>query len=276
MTFSGGAASSCTVCGSNTYALGGASACLPMTSGFDPARGNIVVLRLSDPKIQTPLFYNSVPAFLDELAPVPGSDFDFTLVRTIALPPNSSDIPIGQYPITMFGNDIYQNHDQNHAGIISLTQDGQGIVLGGTSGPPGVGQPVLGDVACCASAWTGLNGASNYVATSNLVVGTVDFAGVVDVSSIVQLASQSYAAFIYSATASCVPSLPGCTAGGFLVDTNSYTNACAMFWTPYLNNFGFTGSSGSGSFAWSPTCSSNGAGRTVAMTYHGYVHYMVS
>ena len=273
-------ASSCTPCPGNTMSYINASTCVPFKNSYKP--GNIVALRLSDVNVQTWGMDYLVGAWIDEYEPtITGG---LTLVRTVGLPNGSATIPVGQYRMNMFASDLQNIHDQNDAGMIVLTQDSQGIVLAGMDGPIGRVQPVF-MAGCCASAWTGgagissSGGASNYIATDNMVVGTVDYNSDIDISSIAGLANSGAngpAAFVYAAVAPCVPSFASCRARGFIINTNAYANAaaCSQWFVPYKNTAGFTRTTGTGSFSWALTCSSNGGGRTIGISYHGYIQYM--
>jgi len=254
-----------------------ATSCTPFRNSYKP--GNIVALRLTDRNVQTWGMDYLVAAWIDEYEPTTGGGLN--LVRSVPLPNGTTTLATGQYSLNMHASDLQNIHDQNDAGMIVLTQDSQGIVLAGIAGPIGQVQPIL-MAGCCASQWTGSagisgnGGASNYLATSNMVVGTVDYNSNIDVSTIAGLANSvanGPAAFVYSALAPCVPSLPSCRAGGFIISTNAYANAaaCGQWYVPYKNTAGFTGTTGTGSFSWALTCSSNGGGRPMGISYHGFI-----
>jgi hypothetical protein len=273
-------ASSCTACPAGTMSYINATTCTPFKNSYKP--GNIVALRLTDRNVQAWAMDYLVAAWLDEFEPTTGGGLN--LVRSVPLPNGTSSLSPGQYSMTMHASDLQNIHDQNDAGMIVLTQDSQGIVIAGIAGPIGRVQPVFNG-ACCASVWTGSagissnGGASNYLATDNMVVGTVDYDSVIDISSIAGLANSAAngpASFVYAAIAPCVPSFSTCRAGGFIVSTNAYANAaaCGQWYVPYKNTAGFTGATGTGSFSWALTCSSNGGGRTMAISYHGFIQYM--
>jgi hypothetical protein len=271
---------SCTACPAGTMSFINSTSCFPLRNSFKP--GNVVALRLTDQNVQTWGMDYLVAAWIDEFEPTTSGGLN--LVRSVPLPNGTTSLPAGQYSMNMHVNDLQNIHDQQDAGMITLTQDSQGIVVAGIAGPIGKVQPIFNG-PCCASVWAGSagisgnGGASNYLATDDMVVGTVDFNTDIDISTIAGRANSAAngpAAFVYAAIAPCVPSFSTCRAGGFIVSTNAYANAaaCGQWYVPYKNSAGFTGATGTGSFSWALTCSSNGGGRTMAISYHGFIQYM--
>ena len=115
-------------------------------------------------------------------------------------------------------------------------------------------------------------GLASFRPPSNLVAGSLDFNGTVDVSSIAALKDQyPTAGFLMSASAPCLPSLTSCNASGFHVDANAYISGyvCGVWWVPYNNSLGFTHTaalnSGNGAFSYVTGCSSTGGSRTLGM-----------
>lgn len=214
-------------------------------SAFTP--GNLVALRLVDDGVQKPGYSRTAAVWLDELAPGADGNSPLRLVRSTPLPNGSSVLASGQYRLTMAGNDMSNLQFMRHSGLMTMTQDGQGLVLAGIDAPPGVVQAVTGAATGTAYSWTA-NGLSSSLSTHNIVVGTIDFNASVDVSTIAGLANSAAAgpfAFAHGSTGPCVPSqgAAACPGQGFLVDTNN-----GLLWAPYRQTVGFTGTTGTGSF----------------------------
>jgi hypothetical protein len=109
------------------------------------------------------------------------------------------------------------------------------------------------------------------VAVNNIVVGSVDYNGYADISSIAGLAGNAAGrgALAWASTGMCTPAHTNCTASGYVVDTNAYVSGytCGPWWTPWKNTLGYTHSSatafGTGSFSMYTGCSSTGGGRNL-------------
>ena len=201
------------------------------------------------------------------------------LKQSIPLPNGTLPRPGGQYRMTMHGQDLQNLHDMIHSGIVSLTADNAGIALAGFDADPGMQVSVYQTAAYpptttsaplqYAYMWYSY-GLASFRPPSNLVAGSLDFNGTVDVTSIAALKDQyPTAGFLMSATAPCLPTLTTCTAGGFFVDANAYvaSNVCGPWYVPYNNSLGFTetavASSGNGAFSYYTACSSTGGSRTI-------------
>lgn len=273
----GSAPASCLACPGGTFALAsGATICKAAPAGFTP--GNIVAVRLQHPQIQTRAFALTAGVWLDEYAAPTDPNLPLVLVQSVPLPNSSAaGLALGQLPLTMHGQDLQSNQAVMHSGMISLTYDGTAIVVAGVAAPVGTLQSVS-TAACCpaATGWTA-NALGSQTSTHNLVVGTVDYAARVDVSTVVGLANNAAAgpaAFAYSATAPCAPGAAGCTSG-FVVAANGVSPSCGPWYVGYGNALGFTGASGAapGAFSMNPTCAVQGGARSVAMV-GGKVAYL--
>ena len=277
-------AAACTPCGAgNSTLFVGATRCLPSPTGFAP--GNVIAVRLVHPNIQTRSFAQTSAVYLDEYELPSDPNKMLRLVQSIALPNGSSVLPVGQFRLTLAGQDLQALHDQIHDGIISLAQDMTSLIIAGLDAPLGVTQAIF-TAACCASSWTA-NGLSNAVSTHNLVVGHYDAWARRDISTIAGIANNANtgpAYALHSSTAFCTPGAPSCPSGnGYYVDANSYFTiygslVCGPWYVPYGNQVGFTGTAGTGSFAYYTTCSSAGGSRTMAMiqNYLVFMYYYSS
>jgi hypothetical protein len=83
-----------------------------------------------------PGYARTAAVWLDELAPGDDGNAPLRLVRSIPLPNGSSVLASGQYRLTMAGNDMSNLQFKRHSGLMTMTQDGQGLVLAGIDAPP--------------------------------------------------------------------------------------------------------------------------------------------
>ena len=257
--------------GANQYTPAGAV-------GFTP--GNIAVVRLAHPNIQQTSFSLSAAVWVDELVAPTNANAQLVFKQSVPLPNGTSSTPLPQYQynLTIHGQDLVNLHDLVHGGIVSLAGDGASIVIAGINSPVGAQQPVL-QTAVITNTWTAF-GLSSSTPTDHMVVGTLDYAARVDISSIAALKGQKPAGLVYSATAPCTPSLPTCTGGGYLIDTDAYDTGttsfgCGPWWVPYHNTLGYTmtatTSPGQGAYSYYRSCSSQGGGRTMALVQNSMV-----
>ena len=246
--------------GSTAYALAGAV-------GFQPT--SIVVARLVHPAIANRSFSLTAAVVLDEFAAPTDPAAPLVRLQSVALPTATPATP-GQYKLTVHGNDLQNIHSLIHGGQVTLAYDGTSVIIAGVDAPVGAQQAAAVGPAISGS-WT-TNGVASAVATHNMVVGSVDYNGYADISSIAGLAgggAKGPAGLVYASAAPCTPGHTSCSAGGYVVDTNAYISgyACGPWWVPYNNSQGYTQTSttvwGTGSFSMYTSCSSTGGGRNL-------------
>jgi hypothetical protein len=156
--------------------------------GFTP--GSIAAVRLQDPKVQSRFFSLSAATWVDEFAAPTDPNAPLVLKQSIPLPNGTLPTPSGQYRMTMHGQDLQNLHDMVHSGIVSLTGDNAGIALAGFDANPGMQVSVYQTAAYPPTAtgaptaypymWYAY-GLASFRPPSNLVAGSLDFNGTVDV-----------------------------------------------------------------------------------------------